>query len=180
MGQRGNNAACWALCWFSVISPATQKQIRPFWCLFPGGWVCVHSRTLWVSPTISGEFVTLGVSPTAASTPTGVFSQSLTLLPCTGPLACVVCLAPQLFFPVYPQANVGPPSPQSATSTGPTSCHLAASPLCLGCLSLPLLPVWMNVSSFNSLVVRLPYSLIFWQFWLFFVFKFVVFLLLVV
>ena len=33
---------------------------------------------------------------------------------------------------------------------------------------------------FNSLVVGLPYSLIFWQFWLFFVFKFVVVLLLVV
>ena len=32
---------------------------------------------------------------------------------------------------------------------------------------------------FNSLVVRLPYSVIFWQFWLFFVFKFVVALLLV-
>ena len=33
---------------------------------------------------------------------------------------------------------------------------------------------------FNSLVVRFPYSSIFWQFWLFFVFKFVVVLLLVV
>ena len=33
---------------------------------------------------------------------------------------------------------------------------------------------------FNSLVVRLPDSSIFWQFWLFFVFKFVVVLLLVV
>ena len=33
---------------------------------------------------------------------------------------------------------------------------------------------------FNSLVVRLSYSLIFCQFWLFFVFKFVVVLLLVV
>ena len=33
---------------------------------------------------------------------------------------------------------------------------------------------------FNSLVVRLPYSSIFCQFWLFFVFKFVVVLLLVV
>ena len=33
---------------------------------------------------------------------------------------------------------------------------------------------------FNSLVVRLPYSSIFWHFWLFFVFKFVVVLYLVV
>ena len=38
-----------------------------------GGGFCVHSRTLWVSPT---NFpVKLGVSPAAATTPTGVFSQ---------------------------------------------------------------------------------------------------------
>ena len=45
---------------------------------FLGGWVCVHSRTLWVSSTNSP--VRLGVSPTAASTPTGVFSQRLEAL----------------------------------------------------------------------------------------------------
>ena len=49
---------------------------------------------------------------------------------------------------------------------------------------LKLSPPWLPVSSpptildecfcFNSLVVGLPYSSIFWQFWLFFVFKFVV------
>ena len=33
---------------------------------------------------------------------------------------------------------------------------------------------------FNLLIVRLSYSLIFWQFWLFFVFKFVVAFILVV
>ena len=33
--------------------PATHKQIGPFWSWFPGGWVCVHSRTLWVSPVNS-------------------------------------------------------------------------------------------------------------------------------
>ena len=49
-----------------------------------------------------------------------------------------------------------------------------------GCLSLPLLTVWLNVSSL-TLVVGLPYSLIFCQFWLFFlIFKFVVVLLSVV
>ena len=46
--------------------------------------------------------------------------------------------------------------------------------------SLPQLPISAPPTStdecffFNSLVIRLPYSLIFWQFWLFFVFKFVV------
>ena len=38
-----------------------------------GGWACAHSRPLWVSPPNSP--VRLGVSPAAASTPTGVFTQ---------------------------------------------------------------------------------------------------------
>ena len=51
--------------------------------------------------------------------------------------------------------------------------HPPAAPLCP--------PVSLDECFFfNSLVVRLPYSSIFWQFWLFFVFKFVVVLLLVV
>ena len=66
-GPRGNSAACSALCRFLVTSTATHKQIGPFWCWFPGGWFCVCSRTLWVSPTNSP--VSLEVSPT------GVFSQ---------------------------------------------------------------------------------------------------------
>ena len=33
------------------------------------------------------------------------------LFPRTGTLGCVVCLAPQLFLPVYPHANVGPQGP---------------------------------------------------------------------
>ena len=57
---------------------------------------------------------------------------------------------------------------------------LALSPLCPGCPSPSLLPVWMSVSSFNSSGVGLPCSSISWQFWLFFVFKFVFVLLLVV
>ena len=52
--------------------------------------------------------------------------------------------------------------------------------------SLPQLPVCAPPTGldecffFNSLVGGLPYNLIFWQFWLFFVFKFVVVLVLVV
>ena len=38
----------------------------------------------------------LGVSPAAAPTPTGVFSQrSEALFPCTGALGCVVCFTPR-------------------------------------------------------------------------------------
>ena len=40
-GPRGNSATCSALSWLLVTSLATHKQIGPFWCRFPGGWVCV-------------------------------------------------------------------------------------------------------------------------------------------
>ena len=107
----------------------------------------------------------LGVSP-AASTPTGVFNQRFeALFPRTETLGCVVCLAPQLFLPVYLHANVDCP------------------------LLWRVLPAWLPVSTpptsldeyffFNCLVVRLPYSSILCKFWSFFVFKFVVVLLLV-
>ena len=90
------------------------------------------------------------------------------LFPCTGTLGCVVCLAPQLFLLVYPHTNVGPLGPP---------CHMS---------SPPQLPISAPPSSlnecffFNSFVVEFPYSLILYHFWLFFVFKFGVVLLLVV
>ena len=153
-GLRGNNGACSALCRFLVTFPATHKQIWPFWCWFPGGWVCVHSRTLWVSPTNSP--VRLGVSSTT-STPTGVFNQRLeTLFSYTGTLGFVICLAPHLFLSVYLHVKVGPPNLQSAASPGrqpppflpqSSSCHLTVSRLHSGCPSLPILLVWMHVSS---------------------------------
>ena len=62
-------------------------------------------------------------------------------------------------------------------------CHESSPPDCLSppeCLSPPLLPVLGECLFFNSLIVGLPYSSIFYQFWLVFVFKFVVVLLLVV
>ena len=112
-GPRGNNATCSALCRRSVTSPTTHNQIGSFWCWFPGGWVCVHSRTLWVSPTNS--LVRLEISPTATSPPTGVFNQWFeALFLRAGTLACEVCLAPQLFLLVYLHANVGPPAPPAA------------------------------------------------------------------
>ena len=55
--------------------------------------------------------VRLEVSPAAASTPTGVFSQRFeALFPHAGALGCAVCLAPQLFPWVYLHVNVGAPS----------------------------------------------------------------------
>ena len=143
---------------FQSPSPATHKQIGPFWCWFPGGWFCVCSRTLWVSPLKSP--VRLGVFPTA-STPTGFSSQRFeALFPHTGTLGCVVCLAPQLFLLVYPQANVGPPSLTAAASSWLLS--TSAARLCPSCWSgwiflLQLLSVGLQLQ-FDFLAV----SVVFW------------------
>ena len=112
-----------------------------------GGWVCVHSRTLWFSPTNSP--VRLGVPPAATSTP-HVFSVRgfEDLFPRTGTLGCMVYLAPQLLLLAYLHSNVGPPSPQAITLPAPVlqplPYHESSQP---SCLSPPLLLVWMNVSS---------------------------------
>ena len=64
--------------------------------------------------------------------------------------------------------------------------HPVCQPLLCCLFSLPQVPISVPPTRldecffFNSLVVRLPCSSIFWQFWLSFVFKFVVVLLLVV
>ena len=93
--------------------------------------------------------VRLGVTPAAASTP-WVFSVRgfEALFPCTGTLGCVICLAPQLFLLVYPHANMGLPSLPAPALTTPVlqllPCQESSPP---SCSSLPLLPVWMNVSS---------------------------------
>ena len=140
---------------------------------------CACSRPLWVSPKNSP--VRLGVSPAAASTPTGVFNQRFeALFPHAGALCCAVCFAPPPFLPVYLCANVGPQSlPASAWPAlfhNPPPRWVRQSPPCRKS-SLPWLPVSAPPTGldecffFNSLVVGLPYSSIFCQFWLFFVFK---------
>ena len=122
----------------------------------------------------------LGVSPAATSTPTGVFTQRFkALFPRAGALGCRVCFAPLWFLPVYLQACVGlqgllavalpaPFVPQSATSLGP-----ATSPeFCPTRPPVSAPPTGLDECFFFiSLVVGLPCSSIFCQFWLFFVFK---------
>ena len=99
------------------------------------------------------------------------------LFPHAGTLGCAVCLAPQLFLPVYLHANVGPPSLKSTTSLGPPATAL----LRVLSIQVPISAPSINLDGcffFNSLVVGLPNSCIFWQFWLFFVFKLIVLILL--
>ena len=115
-------------------------------------------RPLWVSPTNSP--VTLGVSPAAVSTPTGVFNQNFeALFPYSVALGWGVCFAAQLFLPVYLCANVGPQGlPAAAWPTllhNPPPRWVCQPPPCCEsslpcCPSPPLLPVWMNVSSLSS------------------------------
>ena len=152
----GTVLLAWVLVELLVTSPTTHKQIGPFWCWFPGGWVCVHSRTLCVSPTNSP--VRLGVSPTAA-TPTGFFSQRFWGFISLGWNSGLHGLS---------RSPVVPPTLSTC------KCETARSS------SQFLLPVWMNVFFFNYFIAGLPFNSIFWQFWLIFVFKCVVVLLLVV
>ena len=169
-GLRGNSATCSALGWLSVTSPATHKQIGPFWCWFLGGWVCACSRTLWVSPINSP--VRLGVSPVATSTPTSVFSQRLwhCISPHWNPW-----LLGQSCSPVVPPGL----SAHKCETAQSTSHHLACPSPPAAALPRVLssrLPVSDPFTSldecflFESLVVGLPYGSIFWQFWLFFCF----------
>ena len=146
-GLIGSTGACSTLCGFSVTPSATHNEIGSFWCCFPSGWVCVHSRTLWVSPTNSP--VRLGVSPTGASTPTGVFSQWFeALFPHTGTLGCAVCHLVHELLPRRPAAAL--PTPFHTLPPHwvcqPPPCCKSSQP---GCQSLPLLLVWTNVCSLS-------------------------------
>ena len=144
-GPIGSDGAYSTLCQFSVTPSPTHNQSGPFWYCFPSGWVHVCSRTLWVSPTNSP--VRLGVSLTAASTPTDVFNQRFEAsFSQAGALGCAVCFDPSLFLPVYLCATVGPQGLPATTLwgvlaaawparsiirhlAGSTSCCLASSPL---------------------------------------------------
>ena len=121
-------------------------------------WVCVCSRTLWVFSLNCP--VRLGVS-IASSSPTDFFSQRFT---------CFISphQSPGLHglsrSPVVPS---GLPTHKCGTARS-TSQHLTWSSSCPpSSPAPPLLQIWMNGFFFNSLVVRLPYSSIFCQFWCF-------------
>ena len=144
---RGSNGVCSTLCWFSVTPSTTHNQIGPFWCCFPSGWDCARSRPMWVSPVNSP--VRLGVSPAAASTPTGVFNQWFdALFPCAGAWGCTVCRPVHQLLPRWPAAALPTwlhnPPPHWVRQLPP--CHESSPPRCW---SLPLLPVRMNVSSLS-------------------------------
>ena len=143
----------------SVTPSTTHNQIGPLWCCFPSRWACARSRPLWVSPTTSP--VRLGVSPAAASTPTGVFNQWFeALLTLAGARGYAVWFAPPPFLLVYLRANVGLQGLPATTLWGLLAAawpvpfhnpppHCVHQPPPCRQSSPPLLPVWMNVSSLS-------------------------------
>ena len=147
---------------FQSLPPLPTIKLGPSGAASPGGWVCVHSRMLWVSPTNSP--VRLGVFHAATSTPTGVFNGWFeALFPHTGTLGCAVCHLVHQLLPRQPAAALPTPlhNPPPLWVRQPPPCHKS---------SLPQLPISAPPTGldeyifFNSLVVRLPYSSIFCQF----------------
>ena len=162
-GPRGSNGARSTLWGTSVTSSATHSQIGPLWCWFPSGWACAHSRPLWVFPTTSP--VRLGVSPAAASTLTGVFSQRFeALFPCAGALGCAVCFAPPLFLLVYLHGNVGllgPLAPALPRVLSAWLSHLCPSYWSGWMFLLYLLGCWTSIQfNFLSVLVVFVFKLL--------------------
>ena len=92
--------------------------------LLPSVWLCVCSRPLWVFPKNSP--VRLGVSPTATSTPAGVFNEWFeALFPHTGALHSLSPVPPAAALPV--QLHNQPQPSQPCRESSPPVAHLDPS-----------------------------------------------------
>ena len=168
----GINGACSNLCRISVTPSATYNQTGPFWCCFPIGWACAHTRPRCVSPMNSP--VRLGISPAVASSPTGVFNQWFEAL---FPRAVALCLCGLFSSPAVPpglcMCECGAPLP--ALLHNPPPCWVHQRPRWCE-FSPPRLPVSAPPTGldecflFLSLFVGPTCSSIFCQFWGFFCF----------
>ena len=144
---------------FQSLPPLPASKWHPSSC-WPGAdsWVGELVYILGFHGPLKQILLRLEVS-SAAPTPTGFYSLRLwgfifsTLEP------WVVITHPPVVPPdFYLHTNVGPPSLSAATS------HLSSLPQ----LPLSAPPTGMDECFFlNSSVVGLPYSSIFWQFWVF-------------
>ena len=153
---------------FQSLPPYPQAK-WPLLVLIPSRWACVHSRTMSVSPMHSP--VSLGLSPTSASTPTGVFNQRFEALfpPHWNSGLRGMSLGPPDAASLA-SCSFAHPTPQSTTSLSQPATALLQVLSARLPISAP--PTGLDECFFFiSLVVGLPYSSIFCQFWLFFVFK---------
>ena len=144
-GLRGSNSACSTLCQFQSLPLLPTTKLDPSGADFLGGWVCVHSRTLWVS--LMNSPVRLGVSLAPATTPTGFFqSEVLRLYFLTlEPLFVWSVSLPSYFFQfIHTQIwDIQVHQLQPHPVLQPPPCCDSSR---LGYLSLPLLMVLMGVS----------------------------------
>ena len=136
--------------------------------------MCVHSRTLWISPMNAP--IRLGVSLTTA-TPIGLYNQRFLRLSFSAlePWVAWCVLLPSVPLGILIHTQMWDHRPLPCLLGPPVTtvpCVLSTPVACL----LPPTSLY-ECFFFNYVVVGLPYSLIFWQFWVFFVFKFVVVLL---
>ena len=121
----------------------------------------------------------LGVFPAAASTPTSFSVRGFETISLHWNPGLRGLSHSPFVPPGYLHADVGLPTLPDASSPGPPATTLLR--VLSTRLLLPAPPLSLNECIFfNSLVVRLLYSSTFCQFWLYFVFKFVVVLLLLV
>ena len=168
-GVRGNNATCSVLCGFQLLPVLPTSKLGPSGAVFWMGWFVYVLRPCWsLQCTLlwGWEFLLLLQHPQIFTV------RGLEVLfPQTGTLGCTVCFPPQCSSQYICTQMWDCPLRQLLP------CHPSSPPL------LPLSTPSASLNEcffFNSLVVRLPYSLIYWQFELFFVFKFVVIFVLVV
>ena len=152
---------------FQSLPPLPTNKLVPSGAdSLMGGFVYILGPRGSLQRTLLGgwEFLLLLLQPPQVFTA----SSFEALFPRTGTLGCSVCLAPQLFLMVYLHKNVGPRTPSTATLPTP----VLQPPRCRES-SLPgsLPPTGLDeYFFFTTLVVGLPHSSIFWQFWLFYLF----------
>ena len=138
-GQRWNSATCSAHCNFQSLFLLPTSKLGHSGADSPGRWVCVYSRTLWVSPMNS---------PMRFLNPHRFFQSEVLRLyfPTLGPwVAQSVSLPSCSSWFISTQMWDRPLLQLPLTCS--SSHSLATSPLCPGCLAPPLLLVWMYVSS---------------------------------
>ena len=131
----------WLLPHFLSLPLLPTSGFCPFMLWFPGGWVCVRSRTPLAS--LMDSPVRLGVS-LAASTPIGFYSRRFWVFsfPHWNPGFCGLSHSPVLppGLSVW-MCDHSVSQPPPSLSDPPFFCP----PLFPGCTSPPPLPVWMTV-----------------------------------
>ena len=141
------------------------------WCWFPSGWACVLGTLGPLQQTLLRDWQFLPLLQPHRFLQPGVMRL---YFPCAGTLGCagLSWAAPKLYLLVFIcmwKWNHLICQLLSHHMSSPTQLPISTPPISLD-----------ECFFFNSLVVGIPYTLIFWQFWLFLVFILIVILLWIV